>query len=59
MFTFEKHKVCRIGGVKVGGQPGENPSFMLGSMFYSGHKKVLESERDRKKGSSTSKGQRN
>lgn len=51
LFTFEKtQKVCEIGGVKVGGQPGENPTFMLGSMFYSGHKKVLETERDRKKG---------
>jgi tetrahydromethanopterin S-methyltransferase subunit H len=50
MFTFEKHQViCEIGGVKVGGQPGENPTFMLGSMFYSGHKKVLEREGDRKK----------
>jgi tetrahydromethanopterin S-methyltransferase subunit H len=51
MFTFKKpQEVCDIGGVKVGGQPGENPTFMLGSMFYSGQKKVLESERDRKKG---------
>ncbi len=50
MFTFERHQeICEIGGVKIGGQPGENPTFMMGSMFYSGHKKVLESERDRKK----------
>lgn len=51
MFTFKKAQaVCDIGGVKVGGQPGENPTFMLGSIFYSGHKKVLGSEGDRKKG---------
>ncbi len=50
MFTFKRHQeVCDIGGVKVGGQPGENPTFMVGSMFYSGHKKVLERERDRKR----------
>jgi tetrahydromethanopterin S-methyltransferase subunit H len=51
MFSFEKQQVvCEIGKVRIGGQPGENSTFMLGSMFYSGHKKVLESERDRKKG---------
>lgn len=50
MFTFEKkQKISEIGGVKVGGQPGDNPTFMIGSMFYTGHKKVLESERNRKK----------
>ncbi len=30
-------KVLDIGGLKVGGKPGENPIFMIGTMFYSGH----------------------
>ncbi len=30
-------KVVDIGGLKVGGVPGENPMFMIGTMFYSGH----------------------
>ncbi len=51
MFTLEKEqKVYEIGGVNVGGQPGENCTLMLGSMFYTGHKKVLESEQDRETG---------
>lgn len=51
MFSFErKQTVYKIGGVKVGGPPGENCTFMIGSMFYSGHKKVLERESNRKRG---------
>ncbi len=51
MFTFQnEQKVFKIGKVKVGGQPGENPTLMVGSMFYTGHKKVLETEQDREKG---------
>ena len=47
MFSFKKEqKVYKIGNVKVGGQPGENPTVLIGTMFYSGHKIV----QNRKKG---------
>jgi tetrahydromethanopterin S-methyltransferase subunit H len=45
MFRFEKEqKVCEIGGIKFGGQPGENPIVLIGTMFYNGHK-ILESRK--------------
>jgi tetrahydromethanopterin S-methyltransferase subunit H len=35
MFKFAKdQKVFDISGVKVGGQPGQNPTVMVGSIFY-------------------------
>ncbi|MEM2311086.1 MAG: tetrahydromethanopterin S-methyltransferase subunit H [Candidatus Methanomethylicia archaeon] len=34
-------KVFEIGGIKVGGQPGENPTVLIGSIFYHGHRIVL------------------
>ncbi|MEK6690567.1 MAG: tetrahydromethanopterin S-methyltransferase subunit H [Nitrospirota bacterium] len=35
MFRFNKEqKVCSIGNIKVGGQPGENPPFLIASMFH-------------------------
>jgi tetrahydromethanopterin S-methyltransferase subunit H len=41
MFRFEKEqKVFGIAGVNVGGQPGEYPTVLVGSIFYSGHKIV-------------------
>lgn len=41
MFKFEKEqKVFEIGGVKVGGQPGEYPTVLIGSIFYDRHKIV-------------------
>ncbi|MEM2969462.1 MAG: tetrahydromethanopterin S-methyltransferase subunit H [Candidatus Bathyarchaeia archaeon] len=41
MFRFEKEqKVINIGGVKVGGQPGEFPTVLIGSIFYEKHKIV-------------------
>lgn len=40
-FRFEKEqKVCDIGGVKVGGQPGDNPTVLIGSMFHKGDKLI-------------------
>jgi tetrahydromethanopterin S-methyltransferase subunit H len=37
MFKFPlKQKVCSIGGVKVGGQLGENPPLLIGNMFQKG-----------------------
>ncbi|RMF89200.1 MAG: tetrahydromethanopterin S-methyltransferase subunit H [Methanobacteriota archaeon] len=41
MFRFERPQaVVEIGGVRFGGQPGENPTMLLGTMFYNGHKIV-------------------
>jgi tetrahydromethanopterin S-methyltransferase subunit H len=37
MFKYQaKQKVCNIGGVKVGGQLGENPPLLIGNMFQKG-----------------------
>jgi len=45
MLQFEKEqKVYDIAGVKVGGQPGENPTAMIGSIFYKGDKTVTDEE---------------
>ena len=48
MFEFKaEQKVFEIGGVKVGGQPGKNPTVLIGSIFY--HKqKLLIDEREGK-----------
>jgi len=43
MFRFEKEqKVFDIAGVNIGGQPGEYPTVLIGSIFYSGHKVVID-----------------
>lgn len=43
MLQFEKEqKVYEISGVKIGGQPGENPTLMIGSIFYKGDKIVKD-----------------
>jgi len=34
--------VFELGKVKVGGQPGENPTVLVGSIFYHGHKIVTD-----------------
>jgi tetrahydromethanopterin S-methyltransferase subunit H len=45
MFKFAKdQKVFNIAGVKVGGQPGQNPTVMVGSIFYFRHK-ILKDEK--------------
>jgi len=45
MFGFKtQQKVFEIGKIKVGGQPGENPSVLIGSMFYHKHK-IVEDEK--------------
>lgn len=41
-FTADQH-VYDINGVKIGGQPGEFPTVLIGSMFYRGHKIVQDS----------------
>ncbi len=43
MRKFEaKQQMFDIGGVKVGGQPGQNPVVMCGSIFYGRHKIVKD-----------------
>lgn len=43
MFKFEKEqKVFDIDGIKIGGQPGEYPTVLIGSVFYEGHKMVTD-----------------
>jgi tetrahydromethanopterin S-methyltransferase subunit H len=47
-FHYDKEqKVCDIGGLKVGGQPGENPPLLLASLFQKGDK-LVESRKKRK-----------
>jgi tetrahydromethanopterin S-methyltransferase subunit H len=48
MFKFEKEqKIFDIAGVKVGGQPGQLPTVMIGSIFYHKHK-IVEDEKNGK-----------
>ncbi|MBP2134234.1 tetrahydromethanopterin S-methyltransferase subunit H [Methanomicrobium sp. W14] len=43
MFRFKAdQKIYEIAGVKVGGQPGEVPTMLVGSMFYQRHKIVSD-----------------
>jgi tetrahydromethanopterin S-methyltransferase subunit H len=43
MFKFDKEqKVFNIAGVNIGGQPGEYPTALVGTIFYSGHKIVSD-----------------
>lgn len=45
MFKFEKkQEVFDIYGVKVGGQPGEYPTALAGTIFYAGHN-IIEDEK--------------
>lgn len=43
MLTFEtEQKILQIGNVKIGGQPGELPTVLIGSIFYDRHKIVSD-----------------
>ncbi|MFW9837679.1 MAG: tetrahydromethanopterin S-methyltransferase subunit H [Candidatus Thorarchaeota archaeon] len=43
MFVFEKEQLIHnIGGVRIGGNPGETPTVLAGTIFYSGHKLVTD-----------------
>lgn len=45
MFRFKREqKIFDIAGIKVGGQPGELPTVMIGSIFYHKHK-IVENEK--------------
>lgn len=41
----QPQKICKIGGVLVGGQPSENPTVLIGSIFYRGHRIVSDPEK--------------
>ncbi len=46
MFRFEKEqKVYDIGGVKIGGQPGEYPMVLVGSIFYEKHRIMTDPDK--------------
>lgn len=46
MFVFEKEQVIHtIGGVRIGGNPGETSTVLAGTIFYSGHKIVSDSKK--------------
>ncbi len=43
MFVFEKEQIIHnIGGVKIGGNPGETATVLAGTIFYGGHKIVTD-----------------
>ena len=46
MHRFEKpQRVFQIGQIKIGGQPGELPTILIGSIFFKGHKIVKDSQK--------------
>jgi tetrahydromethanopterin S-methyltransferase subunit H len=46
LFRFEREQsTVNIGGIVIGGQPGELPSALCGTIFYHGHKIVEDEER--------------
>ncbi len=43
MFRFKKEqRIFEIGGVRIGGQPGELPTVLIGSLFHEGHRIVKD-----------------
>ena len=43
MFIYDtEQKIFDIAGLKIGGQPGEVPTVMAGTIFYAGHKIVKD-----------------
>ncbi|WP_292487932.1 tetrahydromethanopterin S-methyltransferase subunit H [Methanohalobium sp.] len=46
MFRFDKkQEVFKVGDVHFGGQPGEYPTVLVGTMFYNRHKIVTDEEK--------------
>ena len=46
MFKFDKkQEVFEVGGVKFGGQPGQYPTVLIGSMFYNRHNIVTDEDK--------------
>lgn len=40
-----EQKTFEIGGVRIGGQPGVRPTVLIGSIFYHGHKIIIDEDR--------------
>jgi len=62
MFNFAgKQKVFEISGIKIGGQPGENPPFLIASMFHNKDRILTDRKGnfDRKKAAELIKTQEN
>ncbi len=46
MFAFEREQyIYDIGNIRIGGMPGETPTALAGTIFYSGHKIVKNAEK--------------
>jgi tetrahydromethanopterin S-methyltransferase subunit H len=46
MYRLEREQtVCRIGDVEIGGQPGERPTVLIGSIFFARHQIVQDPQR--------------
>ncbi len=46
MFEYQAiQKTLVIGGVKIGGTPGKNSTVLIGSLFYSGDKTVVDADK--------------
>jgi tetrahydromethanopterin S-methyltransferase subunit H len=44
--VFQKEQyIYDIGGVKIGGNPGETPTVLAGTIFYGGHKLVQDASK--------------
>ncbi len=47
MYIFEKEQmIFEIGGIKIGGQPGETPTVLAGTIFYEGQKKIHKDSKE-------------
>ena len=44
LFFKSPQKIFKIGNVTIGGQPGENPKVLVGTIFYEKHKIVRDEE---------------
>lgn len=56
MYEISNQKIVEIGGVTIGGIPGQNPTVLIGSIFYHGHKIIEDAKHgqfDRTKAEST------
>lgn len=48
MLKYEKEqKVCHVGNIRVGGQPGQNPPLLIGNMFQKGDT-LIENRQERR-----------
>jgi len=46
VFAFEKEQIVHtIGGVRIGGVPGETPTVLAGTIFYGGHNIVQDAQK--------------